>query len=241
MYISGDNPCFSCIYHNANKIRDIFINIEKKEFYIQTIKDTKLEKITKFVTKKELSLINKEDKRNSNNIIIRRDKYESSELSTIVAPKSSKSLVIVADQLTDQNNLGNIMRTSLLLGVDGIILPEHSSAPITSATSSTSSGAIEIIKFHVSKNLSRTIELLKEEGYWIYSLDMKGKKIDKNFYFDKRSVLIIGSEGKGIRKNILDKSDFKISLHQETLKGIDSYNAANSLAMAAHHYKLNFS
>ena len=241
MYISGDNPCFSCIYHNSNKIRDIFINIEKKEFYIQTIKDNKLEKITKFVTKKELSLINKEDKRNSNNIIIRRDKYESSELSAIVAPKSSNSLIIVADQLTDQNNLGNIMRTSLLLGVDGIILPEHSSAPITSATSSTSSGAIEIIKFHVSKNLSRTIEALKEKGYWIYSLDMKGKKIDKNFYFDKRSVLIIGSEGKGIRKNILDKSDFKISLHQETLKGIDSYNAANSLAMAAHHYKLNFS
>ena len=241
MYISGDNPCFSCIYHNSNKIRDIFINIEKKEFYIQTIKDNKLEKITKFVTKKELSLINKEDKRNSNNIIIRRDKYESSELSAIVAPKSSNSLIIVADQLTDQNNLGNIMRTSLLLGVDGIILPEHSSAPITSATSSTSSGAIEIIKFHVSKNLSRTIESLKEKGYWIYSLDMKGKKIDKNFYFDKRSVLIIGSEGKGIRKNILDKSDFKISLHQETLKGIDSYNAANSLAMAAHHYKLNFS
>ena len=133
------------------------------------------------------------------------------------------------------------MRTSLLLGVDGIILPEHSSAPITSATSTTSSGAIEIIKFHVSKNLSRTIEVLKEKGYWIYSLDMKGEKIDKNFYFDKRSVLIIGSEGKGIRKNILDKSDFKISLHQKTLKGIDSYNAANSLAMAAHHYKLNFS
>ena len=68
------------------------------------------------------------------------------------------------------------MRTSLLLGVDGIILPEHSSAPITSATSSTSSGAIEIIKFHISKNLSRTIEVLKEKGYWIYSLDMKGKK-----------------------------------------------------------------
>tara|TARA_B100001057_G_C22533748_1_gene826788 strand:+ start:78 stop:803 length:726 start_codon:yes stop_codon:yes gene_type:complete len=241
MYISGDNPCFSCIYHNPKKIRDIFINIEKKELYIQIIKDNKLEKLTKFLTKKELSLINKEDKRNSNNIIIRRDEYESSEISNIVTSKSSNSLIIIADQLTDQNNLGNIMRTSLLLGVDGIILPEHSSAPITSVTSSTSSGAIEIAKFHISKNLSRTIEVLKKKGYWIYSLDMRGEKIDRNFCFDKRSVLIIGSEGKGIRKNILDKSDFKISLHQETFKGIDSYNAANSLAMAAHHYKLNFS
>ena len=123
MFISGDNPCFSCIYHKPNKIRDIFINIEKKELYIQVIKDNKLEKLTKYLTKKELSLINKEDKRNSNNIIIRRDKYEPSELNTIVKPNSSNSLIIVADQLTDQNNLGNIMRTSLLLGVDGIILP----------------------------------------------------------------------------------------------------------------------
>ena len=241
MYISGDNSCLNCIYHNPKRIRDIFINIEKKGSYIDIIKRNKLENLTKFLNKKELMLINKEDKRSSNDIIIRREKYESSQLNSIVSPQQTNSLIVVADQLTDQNNLGNIMRTSLLLGVHGVILPEHSSAPITSATSMTSSGAIEIIKFHVSKNLSRTLEELKNKGYWIYSLDMKGEKIDKNFYFDKRSVIIIGSEGKGIRKNVLDKSDFKISLHQENIKGIDSYNAANSLAMAAHHYKLNFS
>lgn len=241
MYISGDNSCLSCIYHNPKKIRDIFINIEKKESYIKIIKEKKLEKLTKFLTKKELLLVNKEDKRSSNDIIIRRDKYESSLLNSIISPKYTNSLIIVADQLSDQNNLGNIMRTALLLGVHGIILPEHSSVQITSTTSITSSGAIEKIKFHISKNLARTLEELKKTGYWIYSLDMKGEKIDKNFNFDKRAVLIIGNEGKGIRKNILEKSDFKISLHQEIIKGIDSYNAANSLAMAAHHYKLNFS
>ena len=241
MYISGDNSCLSCIYHNPKKIRDIFINIEKKESYIKIIKEKKLEKLTKFLTKKELLLVNKEDKRSSNDIIIRRDKYESSLLNSIISPKHTNSLIIVADQLSDQNNLGNIMRTALLLGVHGIILPEHSSAQINSTTSITSSGAIEKIKFHISKNLARTLEELKKTGYWIYSLDMKGEKIDKNFNFDKRAVLIIGNEGKGIRKNILEKSDFKISLHQEIIKGIDSYNAANSLAMAAHYYKLNFS
>jgi len=241
MYISGDNSCLNCIYHNPKKIRDIFINIEKKESYIKIIKEKKLEKLTKFLTKKELLLVNKEDKRSSNDIIIRRDKYESSLLNSIISPKHTNSLIIVADQLSDQNNLGNIMRTALLLGVHGIILPERSSAQINSRTSITSSGAIEKIKFHISKNLARTLEELKKTGYWIYSLDMKGEKIDKNFNFDKRAVLIIGNEGKGIRKNILEKSDFKISLHQEIIKGIDSYNAANSLAMAAHYYKLNFS
>ena len=89
MYISGDNPCFSCIYHNPKKIRDIFINIEKKELYIQVIKENKLEKLTKYLTKKNYHLLTKKIKENSNNIIIRRNKYESSELSSIVTPKSS--------------------------------------------------------------------------------------------------------------------------------------------------------
>ena len=125
------------------------------------------------------------------------------------------------------------------LGVNGIIIPAHSSAPITSSTASTSAGAIEILKFHISKNLNRSLEELKKNGYWTYALDMKGKLITKDFKFDKKTILILGNEGKGIRKNIINNSDFIISLPQEEVSGIDSYNAANSLAMTLFHYKVN--
>ena len=72
------------------------------------------------------------------------------------------------------------------MGVNGIIIPEHSSAPITGSTANTSAGAIELLKFHISKNLNRTLEDLKKIGYWTYALDMKGKLINKNFKFDKK-------------------------------------------------------
>jgi len=87
--------------------------------------------------------------------------------------------------------------------------------------------------------LNRSLEELKKNGYWTYALDMKGKLITKDFKFDKKTILILGNEGKGIRKNIINNSDFIISLPQEEVSGIDSYNAANSLAMTLFHYKVN--
>ncbi len=239
MYISGDNSCLSCILNNPQEIREIFVNSEKSYIYRELIKKNNLSVVTKYITKKELLKVDKEDKRTSSDIIIRRNKYASSTLLDIIAPKSLKSLIIVTDQLNDQNNLGNIIRTTALIGADGIIIPEHSSAQITSTTSNTSSGAIEVLKFHISKNISRTLEDLKKLSYWTYSLDMSGEEINKNFNFDKRSVLIVGNEGKGIRKNILTKSDFKVSIPQKKINGVDSYNAANSIAIASYHYKIS--
>ena len=95
--------------------------------------------------------------------------------------------------------------------------------------------------FDISKNLNRSLEDLKKIGYWTYALDMKGKLINKNFKFDKKTIIILGNEANGIRKNILNNSDFIISLPQDEIKGIDSYNAANSLAMALLHHKVNIS
>ena len=238
MYISGDNPCLSCIFNNPGKIREILINSEKSNIYKKIIDEYKLNSITKYLPKRELLKIDKEDKRSSNDIIIRRKKYTSVPLAEIIIPKPQKSLIILIDQLNDQNNLGNIIRTSSLIGADGIVIPEHSSAQINNTTSTTSSGAIEVLKFNISKNISRTLEDFKKSGYWIYSLDMTGEIMTKEFNFDKRSVLIVGNEGRGIRKNILNKSDFRIMIPQKTINGVDSYNAANSLAIASYHYKI---
>ena len=144
----------------------------------------------------------------------------------------------MADQITDQNNLGNIIRTSLLMGADGLVLSNYSTANITSTTSITSAGAAELLNIHIAKNLNRTIEKLIDYGYWIYTLDVHGKILDKNFKFDKKSILILGNETKGARKKVLDKSDFILKISQKNINGIDSYNAANSLAIATYHYKL---
>ena len=239
MIISGDNACLACLIHNPSKVKEVLINKDKKAEYMKIIEKNNTIKNIRFIDKKELQKIDKDNPRQSNDIIIRRDDYISSSLQDLRDLNKENSIIVALDQLTDQNNLGNIIRTCLLAGVNGIIIPDHSSAPITSSTANTSAGAIEILKFHISKNLNRSLEELKKNGYWTYALDMKGKLITKDFRFDKKTIIILGNEGKGIRKNILNNSDFIISLPQEQVSGIDSYNAANSLAMTLFHYKVN--
>ena len=238
MLISGANSCTSCIIHNPDKIIEIFINIERQSAFAKLIEQNKLNNKTKLLKKNDFKRLGIKNDRFINDIVIRREKYKPSNLEEIII-NTKKSLIIIADQITDQNNLGNIIRTALLMGADGLLLSEHSSADINDVTSLTSSGAVEVLKYHVSKNINRTIEVLKKSGYWTYSLDMSGKEMNSEFNFDKKSVIIVGSEGKGIRRNILTKCDFKISIPQENVDGIDSYNAANSLAIAAYHFKIS--
>ena len=238
MLISGANSCTSCIIHNPDKIIEIFINIERQSAFAKLIEQNKLNNKTKLLKKNDFKRLGIKNDRFINDIVIRREKYKPSNLEEIII-NNKKSLIIIADQITDQNNLGNIIRTALLIGADGLLLSEHSSADINDVTSLTSSGAVEVLKYHVSKNINRTIEVLKKSGYWTYSLDMSGEEINREFNFDKKSVIIVGNEGKGIRRNILAKSDFKISIPQINLDGIDSYNAANSLAIAAYHFKIS--
>jgi 23S rRNA (guanosine2251-2'-O)-methyltransferase len=238
MLISGANSCTSCIIHNPDKIIEIFINIEKQSTFAKLIEQNKLNNKTRLLKKNDFNRLGIKNDRFIGDIVIRREKYKPFKLEEIII-NTKKSLIIIADQITDQNNLGNIIRTALLMGADGLLLSEHSSADINDVTSITSSGAVEVLKYHVSKNINRTIEVLKKSGYWTYSLDMSGEEMNREFNFDKKSVIIVGNEGKGIRRNILAKSDFKISIPQENVDGIDSYNAVNSLAIAAYHFKIS--
>ena len=238
MLISGANSCTSCIIHNPDKIIEIFINIERQSAFAKVREQNKLNNKTKLLKKNDFKRLGIKNDRFISDIVIRREKYQPSNLEEIII-NTKKSLIIIADQITDQNNLGNIMRTALLMGADGLLLSEHSSADINDVTSITSSGAVEVLKYHVSKNINRTIEVLKKSGYWTYSLDMSGEEINREFNFDKKSVIIIGNEGKGVRRNILAKSDFKLSIPQINVDGVDSYNAANSLAIAAYHFKIS--
>ena len=235
MYIIGHNPCMSCISHNPLKIKAIFIINDKKEEYLKSILDKNIKKKVNFVNKSDFLRIHKDIHLNDN-IVVERENFNASSLEELIGNPTESSTLIILDQLTDQNNIGNIFRTAALTNVKGIIIPEHSSAGITSSTANISVGAVEVVKFHIAKNISRTIEILKKKNYWIYSLDITGKDVlDNKFKFDKRSVIILGNEGKGIRKNILENSDFIISLKQKKIMQIDSFNAANSIAIALYN------
>ena len=162
MYIIGHNPCMSCIAHNPSKIRTIFVTKEKKEEYLLNILDKNIRKKINLIKKSEFMKIHKGISQNDS-IAIERENFISSPINEIISNPGEPSTIIILDQLTDQNNIGNIFRTAALTDVNGIIIPEHSSGGITSITASISTGAVEIVKFHIAKNISRTVEILKKK------------------------------------------------------------------------------
>ena len=109
------------------------------------------------------------------------------------------------------------------MGVSTIILPNRRTVGITPAVYKVACGAIENINIVEVANLSAALNDLKEEGFWVYGADMAGKPITKMQYASP-AVLVIGSEGFGIREKTAENCDEIISIPQKG--GVESLNAS---------------
>ncbi len=136
--------------------------------------------------------------------------------------------VLILDHLEDPHNFGAIIRTCECAGIKSIIIPKDRSVLVTDTVVHISAGAIEHVKIIMVNNLTNAIDKLKKDGYFIYAADMLGENYQKVDYASKK-VLVIGSEGEGISKRVLDNSDVVISI---SMKGqINSLNASVSAAI----------
>ncbi len=132
-------------------------------------------------------------------------------------------LWLAVDEMTDPQNLGAIIRSAACLGFSTIILPNRRTVGITPAVYKVACGAIENINIVEVANLSAALNDLKEEGFWIYGADMAGKSITTMEYASP-AVLVIGSEGFGIREKTAENCDEVISIPQKG--GVESLNAS---------------
>jgi 23S rRNA (guanosine2251-2'-O)-methyltransferase len=138
-------------------------------------------------------------------------------------------LILVLDQIQDTHNMGAIIRTAELCGVTAIIIPEKTSAEINPTVAKTSAGAIFHTHIYRTNSIDQTLDLLKSHNLKFAAL-MPGK--EDNIYqtkLDSSLVLLVGSEGAGLRKNLLPYCDLQISIPQ--MGRLDSLNASVSTAV----------
>lgn len=144
--------------------------------------------------------------------------------------QSKKNFVMILDKIEDPHNLGAIIRSAHLSGVDAIIIPNRRSANVDSTVEKVSVGATSYMKISRVTNLNDTIEKLKKVGLWIYCLDM-----GNDYYFNTDLTgdiaVVVGNEGRGVSELIRKNSDYVISIPM--LGKIDSLNAsvASSIVM----------
>jgi 23S rRNA (guanosine2251-2'-O)-methyltransferase len=121
--------------------------------------------------------------------------------------ESARSLVLALDQVSDPRNLGAILRTAAALAVEGVILPQRRSAELGGACAKAASGALDLVPIVEVVNLGRSLADLKRRGYWIVGLDATGPSALETLDLPARIVLVLGSEGEGLRRLVAEQCD----------------------------------
>ena len=135
------------------------------------------------------------------------------------------AVILLLDHITDPNNLGSILRTSLGGMVDAVVVPKSRACHLTKSVREVSKGSSELIPFVIVPNLKRITEMLKLRGFLIYGAE--GSSQSESIYdtdFSKKIGLIIGSENTGIQETLKSKCDkiIKIPISDK----LESLNAA---------------
>jgi 23S rRNA (guanosine2251-2'-O)-methyltransferase len=110
----------------------------------------------------------------------------------------SYGLILVADHITDQGNLGAIIRTAAFFGAHGIILPEDRSARVDPAMLKRSAGAYARIPVAKVVNIRRTLELLAKKGFWVIGTSGDAPTSIYQFDWKRHAALVLGNEQKGL-------------------------------------------
>ena len=130
----------------------------------------------------------------------------------MIFEKGEDPLIIALDGVSDVRNFGAIARTAECLGAHAILIPEKGSARITADAVKTSAGALHSFPVCREKSIVRAIEYLKESGLTIICAAEKSGKLASETSLTGPSVLILGSEDKGISRELISLSDHQIKV-----------------------------
>jgi 23S rRNA (guanosine2251-2'-O)-methyltransferase len=140
------------------------------------------------------------------------------------------SVILVADSITDPQNLGSMIRTAEALGIQGMVIPQRRAVGITSVVQKVAAGALEHLPVARVTNLSRALKELKEAGFWIYGTTATATTNIHDVKFDGPVVIVVGAEGEGLSLLTENTCDFLVSI---PLTGkTASLNAATAAAMS---------
>jgi len=121
-------------------------------------------------------------------------------------------LIVLLDGVEDPHNLGAIIRTTLAAGAHGVVIPERRAAGLTDTVARASAGALAHLPVAKVTNLVRTMEELKEAGYWLVGLDEQGDKNYTEVDYTSPVGIVLGSEGQGLHELTRKRCDFVVSL-----------------------------
>ena len=130
-----------------------------------------------------------------------------------VAPAAQ--LLVILDGVEDPHNLGAIVRTAHAAGAGAIVIPERRAVGLTDVVAKAAAGALEYLPVVRTVNINRTLEELKNLGYWVYGLDERGVSDYDRTEFNAPTALVFGGEGKGLHELVRKHCDVLVRIPME--------------------------
>jgi 23S rRNA (guanosine2251-2'-O)-methyltransferase len=212
--INGE-PSLILGYHNVMaalgpgsiKIREIWLAPGRDSIRVQSILDSaeRHHVPVRFKRKADLAVFVSEPLHQG--VVAFAEPFRYTELSNLVQPSSSKHerLILALDHVTDEGNLGAIIRTAAFFGVEGLVLPRDRSAGMSPGVMKRSSGGWIHLPVARVVNLRRALDLLADSGCWIIGTTVDGPDSIYRFDWRRDVVLVMGSEQKGLARLIRER------------------------------------
>lgn len=137
---------------------------------------------------------------------------------------AEKPLVLVLDGVTDPRNLGAVLRVADAAGASGVVIPKDKSAGVTPVAVKASAGASEHVRVARETNLRRAIDRMKDAGLWTFAAVGDGETVHTELDMAGPVALVLGSEGKGMRRLVREGCDGSVSIPM--MGAVDSLNVS---------------
>jgi 23S rRNA (guanosine2251-2'-O)-methyltransferase len=139
------------------------------------------------------------------------------------------ALVVALDQVQDPHNLGAVCRAAEVAGAAGVVIPERRAASVTAAACKASAGAVEHLPVARVRNLADWLAAAKERGAWAYGASAEAERRYTDVDWSGRAVLVLGSEGSGLRRRVAESCDELVTI--PTAGRVGSLNASVAAAV----------
>lgn len=234
MLIYGKNPIRDLYEYDKTLIKKIYIEKKRHQSFYSELEKSNI-KLLEYKDFKYNDEINHKDNTQGIIALINDPKNLSIKELIEVNKDNERPVLVMLDRIEDPQNFGAIIRNAAAFGATGIIYPTRNSARLNSTSMKTSAGNWIHINFSEVSNLSNAIKELKENDYWIFSTSLEANTtLDEIKDFDKPIVVLLGNEGKGVKKSLQEEADFNIKISMS--EKVESLNVSSAAAIILYNF-----
>lgn len=234
-YIYGKNSCLSLIRNRKD-----FVNVFIQKNYLDKKILSELEKNKIRFEYKEKKFLDKITNNGVHQgIVIEIEGYDYLSLDELLNKiKDVKNpLLLMLDGIEDPHNLGAILRSVDAINAQGVIIGKHNQVQLNATVAKVSTGAIEYVDVVQVTNLTNTIKVLKDKGFWVVGAEANESVDFNTLKYDFPTLLVVGSEGKGISPLVLKQCDYRVKIPMEG--HVNSLNVSVATAVLLYGIYLN--